>query len=104
MADPMFAQQGKAVVPGIIAVFGRTAMDHDGKFGDGSQLHLFAKNPLLNVARRVIVEIIEANFAPGYDFGMPRQALHLYISVFIREARLMRMNAERGVNEIVLFG
>ena len=48
-------------------------MDDDGQLGRVREFHLLAKDALLNVARGVIVEIIEANFAPGNDFGMLRE-------------------------------
>src|SRR5260370_382506 len=48
-------------------------MSDDGQLGLLRQRHLIPKNAMLHIARRMIVEIIEANFAPRDDFGMLRQ-------------------------------
>ena len=96
--SPMLLDERKAVVPGIAAV------NDDGELSGVGELHLRAKNGGLHVAWGVVVKIIEANFAPGDDFGMLREA-----SEFVQMLRcdffgFVRVNANARVNPIVLFG
>ena len=48
---------------------GRPAVNHDRQLRRPCHLHLLQENLLLHVARRVIVEIVQPNFAPGDDLG-----------------------------------
>ena len=49
-------------------------MDDDGEFGGVGEFHLLAEDGVLDVAGGVVVEIVEADFAPGDYFGMFREA------------------------------
>ena len=73
-----------------------------GSFGRSRQLHLLQKYLLLHVSRRVIVVVVQANFAPGNDLGLLCQVCQLQEIGVARQFRFMRMNADRGVNEIML--
>ncbi len=72
-----------------------------GNFAAGRQFHLPHENFLLHVARRMIVEIVQPDLAPGDYLGMLRQSLHVLICGFIRQPGLVRMDAERCVDKIV---
>src|ERR1700730_2716733 len=61
---PDFFEKIEGVRPGI------AAMNDDGKLCGLGQSHLFAKDFLLDVARRMVVEVIEADFTPGDYFGV----------------------------------
>ena len=95
---PVLLYERKAVVPSI------AAMNDDGELSGVGELHLRAENGGLHVARGVVVKIIQANFAPGDDFGMLREA-----SEFVQMLRrdffgFVRVNTNARVNPIVLFG
>ena len=79
-------------------------MDYDRQLRRCRQFHLTDENCLLHIARRVVVEIIQTNLAPGNHFGVVSETLHVLISSFIRKSGLMRMNAECGINEFVFLG
>src|SRR2546427_11285180 len=65
-------------------------------------LQLFKKNLLLNVTRRVVVEIIEADFSPGNHLG-PSCELTEFLKIRIgRQLRFVGMDTDGGVNEFVL--
>ena len=61
---PDFFDELQAIGPGVAAV------DDDGEFCFASESHLLAKDFVLHFARRMIVEIVEADLAPGDYFGM----------------------------------
>ena len=61
------SSDAEAIGPGI------AAMDDDGQFRGACERHLVAEDLLLHFARRVIVEIVEADFAPGDYFRMLRE-------------------------------
>jgi hypothetical protein len=65
---PDLVKEGEAVGPGI------TAVNDDRELGGVSEFHLLAENAFLEVTRGMIVEIVEADFAPGDDFRMLREA------------------------------
>ncbi len=95
---PDFFEEAEAIGPGI------AAMDDDGEFGGVGELHLLAEDAFLDVARGVIVEIVEADFAPGDDFGMLGkfgESFEMRRGDFLG---LMGMDADRGVDPIVGFG
>src|SRR5450432_807741 len=100
----MLKQHLQSVVPRILAVVTRSTMDDDRQFGRGSQLHLPPKDFFLHIARRVIVEVIKANLAPGNDLWILRQHRHLRVIHFRSYASLMRMQPRTGVNPVVLHG
>ena len=60
----MFVQHVQGIRPGIATV------NNDGQPGGVRQLHLLAKHPLLRLARRVIVKVVQPNLAPGDNFRM----------------------------------
>src|ERR1039458_2936661 len=51
----------------------------------------------------MIVVIVQADLAPCYHLGMPRQLLHRLIGRLIRETRFVRMNPDSGIHERMLF-
>ncbi len=61
---PDFFEELQAIGPGVAAV------NDDGEFGFASEHHLLAKDSVLRFAWRMIVEIIETDFAPGDHLGM----------------------------------
>ena len=80
-------------------------MNDDRQLGLPCQRHLIAKNSLLHIARRMIVEIVETNLAPGDDFWMFRQSRPVPRNVAgVTCFRFVRMNANSGVDPIVLLG
>src|SRR5207302_1374664 len=60
------------------------------------------KDLLLHIARRVGVEIIQSDFAPGNYFGMPCQSLQFLEIAIGGQLGLVRMNANRSVKKLVL--
>ena len=50
-------------------------MNHDRQLGRPCQFHLPQEDLLLQLARRMIVKVIEPDFAPGYDPGSFSQLL-----------------------------
>src|SRR5215831_10780803 len=101
---PVLLDQREAVVPGVVAVVGRPAMDDDGEFGCSREFHLTDKDVLLDLARRVVVIVVEADFSPGNDFQTVGELLKLIKIGLSGQFGFMRMNADRGVDEVVLFG
>ncbi len=79
-------------------------MNDDREFGDLGQLHLRVEDSGLRVAPGVIVEIIEADFAPGNDFAMLREAGEFVEMVLSDFFGLMGMDADAGEDPFVLFG
>src|ERR1019366_3172227 len=69
---PVFSNQAQQVVPGVLAVIGRSAVNDDGQLGGAGHLHLLQEDSLLHVARRVVIKIIEADLAPGDYLGRYR--------------------------------
>ena len=64
----------------------------------------FTKDLLLHVPRRVIVEIIQPDFAPGNDLGSFCQLFQFAESRIGRQLGFVGMNANGGVDEFVLLG
>src|SRR5258708_38229328 len=79
-------------------------MNDDGQFGRTRQFHLADEYALLNIPRRVVVKIVEADFSPGDDFRALRKLGHFFEVGLLGELRFVRMNSNRGVNEIMLLG
>src|ERR1700688_2416297 len=52
----------------------------------------------------MIIEIIQSNLAPGKDFGIFRQLRHLFEIGIAGEFGFMRINPNRGINEVMLLG
>ena len=83
---------------------GVAAMDHDGALGLAGQLHLPDQYALLNLAWRVVVEVIEPNLTHGHHLGMPGECQD-FLGVGIGEmAGIVRVHAHGGVNPIVTRG
>ncbi len=101
---PMFADQAQQIVPGILAVVGRTAVNDDRQLGRSRHFHLLEEDALLHVARRVIVKVVEPDLAPGDDFGIVRQALQFVEVGWLGEFGFMRVNSDGRVNPVVLLG
>ena len=78
-------------------------MDYDREFGRLRQVQLLHKYLLLHIPRRMIVEIIQSNLAPGKDFGLLCQLCHLFEIGIGSEFGFVRMNSNGRINEIVLF-
>ena len=72
-------------------------MNHDRQLGRARQLHLPEEDLLLQLARRVIVEVIEPDFTPGDDLGPLRQLLELLKVGICGQLGFMRMNADGRV-------
>src|SRR5262249_21906068 len=94
---PMFFEHVHAIRPRV------AAMDDDGKFCLLSQRHLLTKNFVLRFAWRMVVEIVESNFAPANHFAMLRQLRQFFQMLWRDFLRFVRMDSNRGVNPIVLF-
>src|ERR1700722_4996712 len=52
----------------------------------------------------MIVKVVESDLAPRNHLGMPRQMLHRCVGGFIRESRLVRMNADGRVHKGMFLG
>ncbi len=72
-------------------------MDHDRQPGRTRQLHLPEEYLLLQLARRVIVEVVRADFAPGNDLGALCQLLQFLKVGIGGELGFVGMNADGGV-------
>ena len=95
---PMLANQAQHIVPGVLAVVGRAAVNDDGQLGGLCHLHLLNEDALLHVAWRVIVEVVESDLAPGDDLGIARQTFEFVEVRWRGELGFMRMNADRRVD------
>ena len=73
-------------------------MNKDGKLRRLRQFHLSDKDFLLHVARRVIVEIVEADLAPCDHVRIARQIRHARVMFFGDQPRFVRMHTEARVN------
>ena len=62
------------------------------------------EDALLHVARRVIVVVVEAHFAPPDHPRMPRQLIELRKRLLGDVVRVVRMNADGRVNPVMLLG
>src|SRR5262249_32324762 len=67
-------------------------------------LHLADEDVLLRVAGRVVVIIIEADLSPGYYFGPARKLLKLREIGILGALRFVRVNANGGVEKLMLRG
>src|SRR5438477_9612913 len=79
-------------------------MNDDGQFGGTGQFHLADEDFLLNVSRRVVVVVVEADFSPGDDFIVARKLLKFGKVRILRHLCFMRMYADGRVNRFVLLG
>src|SRR5207253_4742351 len=62
------------------------------------------RSALLNVARRMVVVIIETDFPPGKEFGALRQIAEFVVMCRCGELGFMRVNSGRGINPFVALG
>ena len=79
-------------------------MDDDGQGGGSRQFHLADEDVLLDLARRVVVIVVETDFSPGYDFCSAAELFKLTKIGVGGKFGFVRMNADRGVDEVVLLG
>src|SRR6266576_678217 len=77
-------------------------MDDDGQLRRASLLHLPDEYLLLHVARRMIVEVVQTDFAPGYDLGPLCQFGHPIEGCCVSQLRFMWMNTDGRVHELIL--
>ena len=81
-----------------------STVNDDGKLRLVRKRHLVAEYFMLHFARGMIVEIVQADFAPGNYFGMLREPGQ-FIQVLLRYFfRFVRMDADGGINPIMLIG
>ena len=79
-------------------------MDHDGSFSCARQRQLPAKNNVLHLAWRKVVVVIEADFTPG-DHARVLGKRFKRCQVRVGYLRgFVRMDANRGLNPIMLLG
>ena len=100
----MIAQHLQRVIPCVLTVVAWAAVDDDRQLRRCGQFHLAAKNFFLYVARRVIIKIVQADFAPGNQLWMFCQIRHLLIVSFRRHAGFMRMQSRAGEDPVMLLG
>src|SRR5438132_2705576 len=86
----------------MVAAVRWPAVDHNRQPRRPRTLQLFKKNLLLNVTRRVVVEIIEADFSPGNHLGCSCELTEFLEIRIGRQLRFVGMDTDGGVNEFVL--
>ena len=79
-------------------------MNDDGKPCLLRKCHLIAEDAVLHIARRMIVVVVETDLAPGDDFGMLRQPGQVSQMLLRYLLRFVGMDADGGVNPIMMFG
>ena len=95
---PIFlVEDAEAIGPGV------AAMNNDGQMGFAGEGKLATEDILLHVARRMIVKIIEADFAPGEDARMLGEAREFGEPFFGGELGFVRVDADGGVDPVVFF-
>ena len=92
-AAPVLVQQRQRIVPRIGAAGGGPAVDQEGKIALGGNLHLLRENALLRLARRVVIEIIQANLPHRDDLRFRRQPVERLQRGAVGEGSLMGMNS-----------
>src|SRR5579859_1971038 len=80
------------------------AVDNNRKFDLARQFQLPDEDLLLDVPGRVIVVIIESDFANGQKLFVDGEFSKLVVMFFLNFDRLMRMNARRRKNPILAGG
>ena len=91
----MRIEKGETIAPGL------AAMNDHGAAHAARQLELFGEDALLNVARRMVVVIIETDFPPGKEFGALRQIAEFVVMCRCGELGFMRVNSGGGINPFV---
>src|SRR5690348_7893779 len=84
---PVSVEEREAIRPRF------AAMNNDGFADAAGQLELLDKNALLDFAGRMVVVIIEANFAPGEKLRMFRQICELVVIRGRSEPGFVRVNS-----------
>jgi len=56
---------------------------------------------LLNITRGVVIEIVEADLAPGDNFRVPRELIHAIKRSLVRQLGFMGMDTDGRVDEFV---
>ena len=79
-------------------------MDHDGQLRHSCKFHLCHECLFLDFARRMVIEVIEADFAPRNDVGSFRQSFQFLKIGVSGQLGFVRMDADRRVDELVLLG
>ncbi len=97
---PVLFEDREAIVPRI------AAMDHDRQLCGARLLELPPEDALLHVARRLllVVVVIEAHLAPGDHARVPGELVELREMLFGGRFRVVRVDADRRVDPIVLLG
>ena len=80
------------------------AVNDDGEFGGTGLLKLAAEDALLQVRSNVIVVIIETHFAPGNDSRIRGERIERGVGFVGDVVHIVRMDADGGVDPIVLLG
>jgi len=97
-AGPAFFEDGQAIGPGLAAV------DDDGQAAAAGDGELVAKDGLLNVARGVVVVIVEADFTPGDDANVSGVGFGFLEMALGDEFGFVGMDTDGGVDPGVLLG
>ncbi len=100
LGAPIAFEDCEAIVPGV------AAMDHDRELCRARLLELAAENALLHVARRLflVVMVIEPHLAPRDHARVPGELVELREMLVGGGLRVVRVNADRRVDPIVLLG
>src|ERR1700736_233226 len=93
---PDLFNEREAIGPGVATV------DDDGEFGVAGECHLVAEYLMLDVARGVIVKIIQSNFAPGDYFRMFCKLSEFFEVLRCDLLRFVRMDSDGGVYPVIL--
>jgi len=93
---PNLFDDREAIGPSVATV------DDDGEFGVAGECHLVAEYLVLDVARGVIVKIIQSNFAPGDYFRMFCKFSEFFEVLRCDLLRFVRMDSDGGVYPVIL--
>src|SRR5262249_987272 len=85
-------------------LLGFARMNHGRQSPLACEAKLFPEGLPLNVARRVVVVIIKSNLPPADHTWMTSMFKEPVIQSGVEEPGFVRMNADGGIDEIVLFG
>src|SRR5512143_1407283 len=94
-ANPLLAQDPDQIGPCV------TDMDCYGDFSPQSSPQLPAKSRHLIFSRRVVVIVVEPDFAPEYYLGMNHMFFQRMEIRLVGELGVVRMHSQPGINEIV---
>src|SRR3954447_10539863 len=100
----MLLDKIKTLFPRIIAILRRPTMNDDGQLGRTRHLHLPNENALLNIARRMIVKIVEPNLPPRNHLRIARELLEFRKVRLSCQLGFMWMNTNGRVDGLVAFG